>query len=89
MRKKTSIVVDIDLWRKWINFVVSMHGSTRKISSEIEKALLEYMSKGSTRISADELRKRLGIKKTTTKIDIPEDLEDRIKAYRNKRIKQT
>ena len=89
MKKKTSIVVDADVWRRWIKFVVSIHGSTRKISSEIEKALLEYMSKGSTRISADELRKRLGIKKTTTKIDIPEDLEDRIKAYRKKRIKQT
>ncbi len=89
MRKKTSIVVDADLWRRWVNFVVSIHGSTRKISSEIEKALSEYMSKGSNRISVNELRKKLGIRKTTMELDIPKDLEERIVKSRKKRVKRT
>ena len=89
MKKKTSIVVDADLWRRWVNFVVSIHGSTRRISSEIEKALLEYMSKGSNRISANELRKKLGIRKTTMELNIPKDLEERIVKSRKKRVKRT
>ena len=47
MKKKTFIVVDTELWKKWINFVVSIHGSSRRISDEVEKALIEYMMRGS------------------------------------------
>jgi len=87
LRKKTSIVVDADLWRRWVNFVVGIHGSTRKISVEIENALLEYMSKGSNRMSVHELRRKPGIRETTMEIDIPEDIEDRIMASRKKRVR--
>lgn len=86
MKKKTSIVVDTELWRRWINFVVSIHGSTRKISEEIEKALLEYMIKGSYRISADELRGHLGIKEVKYDLEVPDELEKKILEMRRKRV---
>lgn len=85
LRRKTSITVDAELWRRWINFVVSIHGSTRKISDEVEKALLEYM-RGSYRIPADELRRKLGIETVKLDVEVPEDLEKRILEYRHKRV---
>ena len=86
MKKKTSIVVDAELWKKWISFVVSIHGSTRRISGEIEKAILEYMAKGSHRVSADELRRRLGIKEVKHDIEVPEELREKILEKRHKRV---
>ena len=47
MRKKTSISIDENLWREWIRFVVDKTGSARKISSELEKAIEEYMERHS------------------------------------------
>jgi len=86
LKKKTSIVVDAELWKRWINFVVSIHGSTRRISEEIEKALLEYMVKGSYKVSADELRRYLGVKEVKLNIKIPENLEKKILETRRKRV---
>ncbi|MGC8948805.1 MAG: hypothetical protein ACP5OK_05660 [Thermoprotei archaeon] len=86
LRRKTSITVDAELWRKWINFVISIHGSTRKISDEMEKALLEYMKGGSYRISAGELRRILGVETVRLDVEIPEGLERRILEYRHKRV---
>ena len=86
LRRKTSIIIDAELWRKWINFVVSIHGSTRNISSEVEKALLEYMRRGSYRVSAGELRRELGIKEVKLDIKVPADLSEKILEYRRKRV---
>ena len=86
MRKKTSIVVDTELWKKWINFVVSIHGSSRKISEEVEKALTEYMMKGSYRVSSDELRSILKVKETKLDIEVPENIERKILDSRRKRV---
>lgn len=86
LKKKSSIVVDAELWKRWINFVVSIHGSTRRISEEIEKAMLEYMMKGSYRVSADELRKYFGITEVRPDIEVPEGLEKRIREMRRKRV---
>ena len=47
LRKKTSISIDENLWREWISFVVDKTGSARKISSELEKAIEEYMERHS------------------------------------------
>lgn len=47
VRKKTSIMVEAELWKKWIEFVVRKRGSTRKLSEEVEKALEEYMKRQS------------------------------------------
>jgi hypothetical protein len=44
-KRKTSITIDEDLWKKWIKFVVDKTGSARKLSEEIENALKEYMVK--------------------------------------------
>lgn len=38
-------MVDDELWKEWIVFVVNKTGSARKLSEEIEKALNEYMVK--------------------------------------------
>ena len=42
-KAKTSINVDKTTWTNWIKFVVNKTGSARKISEELEKALIEYM----------------------------------------------
>lgn len=88
LKKKTSIMVDAELWRRWISFVVSIHGSTRKISEEVEKALLGYMMECSYRVSASELRRRLGIKEVKLDIEIPEGLEKKVLEIRRKRVYQ-
>jgi hypothetical protein len=44
-KAKTSINIDKTTWQQWIRFVVNKTGSARKISEELEKALLEYMKK--------------------------------------------
>jgi hypothetical protein len=42
-KQKTSFIVDHELWKKWILFVVNRKGSARKLSEELEEALKEYM----------------------------------------------
>jgi len=42
-KQKTSFIVDQELWKKWILFVVNKRGSARKLSQELEEALKEYM----------------------------------------------
>jgi len=44
-KQKTSIMVDSELWKEWILFVVSKTGSARKLSEELEKAIREYMDR--------------------------------------------
>ena len=44
-KAKTSINIDKEVWVKWIKFVVNKTGSARKVSEELEKAILEYMKK--------------------------------------------
>lgn len=42
-KRKTSISIDIELWKEWTKFVIDKTGSARKLSEEIENALREYM----------------------------------------------
>ena len=86
MKRKTSIAVDTELWKRWINFVVSIHGSSRRISDEVEKALIEYMMKGSYRVTSYELRKILKVKETRLDIEVPEDIKKRVLEGRRKRV---
>ena len=44
-KAKTSINIDKQVWKEWIQFVVAKTGSARKVSEELEKALQEYMKK--------------------------------------------
>lgn len=42
-KKKTSVNIDPDLWKKWLHYVLDKTGSIRKTGEEIEKALIYYM----------------------------------------------
>ena len=42
-KKKTSIMIDQNVWKDWTIFVVKKTGSSRKLSFEVENALKEYM----------------------------------------------
>jgi len=85
MRKKTSISIDEKLWKEWIRFVVNIRGSTRKISEEVEKALLMYMEE-SHRFPADKLREILGVREVKYDVVIPENFERKILEFRRKRV---
>ncbi|MDG7000940.1 MAG: hypothetical protein JRN15_17740 [Nitrososphaerota archaeon] len=50
-KRKTSVNVDQDIWTKWNHFVIDRTGSSRKVSEELEKALLEYIERHSSRKS--------------------------------------
>jgi len=43
VKKKTSINIDNEVWKDWMKFVIDKTGSVRRLSEEMEKALLEYM----------------------------------------------
>ena len=43
VKKKTSINIDDRVWKDWMKFVIDKTGSVRKLSEEMENALLEYM----------------------------------------------
>jgi len=66
--------------------VVGLRGSTRRLNDELEKAIMEYMMKSSFRVSADELREKLGVKKLRYDTEVPEGLEDRILDSRRNRV---
>jgi len=44
-KRKTSIIIDEELWRKWTHFVIDKRGTARKLSEELESALKEYMER--------------------------------------------
>ncbi len=44
-KKKTSFIIDEDLHRRFLSFVVKKHGSMRKLSEEIEQAIREYLER--------------------------------------------
>jgi len=43
-KQKTTIVVEKELWKDFLSFVVKKHGTTRKTSVEIESAIREYLN---------------------------------------------
>jgi len=43
-KHKTTILVEEKLWKSFLSFIVKKHGTTKKTSAEIEKALKEYLS---------------------------------------------
>jgi hypothetical protein len=45
MKRKTSIAIDPKVWSDFTVFVVRKTGSSRKVSEEVQKALLEYIEK--------------------------------------------
>lgn len=53
-KRKTTISINEELWREWLNFVVHKTGSGRKVSNEIENAMKEYMEKHKSQGRSDE-----------------------------------
>jgi hypothetical protein len=41
--KKTSLSINPNLWKEWTKFVIDKTGSARKLSEEVEQALISYM----------------------------------------------
>jgi len=48
MRKKTTILVENELWTEFVTYVVRKYGTSRKTSEEIEAAMREYLEKRGT-----------------------------------------
>ena len=44
-KRKTTILVDEDLWVDFVTFVARKHGSAKKTSEEIESAMREHLKK--------------------------------------------
>ena len=44
VKKKTSIVIDEELWQEWMIFVIRKYGSSRKASQALEDAMKSYMT---------------------------------------------
>jgi len=44
-KRKTSIIIDEELWKKWTHFVIDRRGTARKLSEELENALRDYMQR--------------------------------------------
>lgn len=42
-KRKTSINIDEDVWKKWLLFVIQKYGTSRKTSETTVLALEEYM----------------------------------------------
>jgi len=42
-KRKTSLNIDEETWKKWLTFVIQKTGTSRNTSNETVKALEEYM----------------------------------------------
>ena len=51
-RKKTSFMVEEELWTQWMHFVLDHYGSSRKASEALADAMREYMEKRKQEIVA-------------------------------------
>ncbi len=43
--RRTTIVVDDDLWKRFLSYVVRKHGTAKKASVEVENAVKEYLNR--------------------------------------------
>jgi hypothetical protein len=42
-RRRTTIIVDDELWKRFLSYVVRKHGAAKKTSVEVEAAIKEYL----------------------------------------------
>ncbi len=54
-KKKTTILIDEDLWINFVTSVVRKRGSAKKTSEEIENAMREYLGR------VDETNKKIDL----------------------------
>jgi len=43
-KHKTTIQIDDKLWKSFLSFIIKKHGTTKRISIEIETAMKEYLN---------------------------------------------
>jgi hypothetical protein len=43
--RRTTIIVDDDLWKSFLSYVVKKHGVAKKASVEVELAIKEYLER--------------------------------------------
>ncbi|MGB9756165.1 MAG: hypothetical protein ACPLVJ_00065 [Candidatus Bathyarchaeales archaeon] len=43
--RRTTIVVDDQLWKRLLSYVVRKHGTAKKASVEVEQAIREYLDR--------------------------------------------
>jgi len=44
-RRRTTIIVDDRLWKRFLSYVVKKHGAAKKASVEVEIAIKEYLDR--------------------------------------------
>jgi len=44
-KKKTTILIDKELWIAFVTYVTKKHGTSKKTSEEIENAMREYLKR--------------------------------------------
>jgi hypothetical protein len=44
-KRRTTILVDDQLWKRLLSYVVRKHGTAKKASIEVEKAVIEYLDR--------------------------------------------
>jgi hypothetical protein len=44
-KRRTTIVIDDELWKRFLTYVVKKHGAAKKASIEVEAAVREYLNK--------------------------------------------
>ncbi|HVP16014.1 MAG TPA: hypothetical protein VMT42_01440 [candidate division Zixibacteria bacterium] len=45
LKKKTSVNIGEDTWKPWLLLVIQKHGSSRRASEDMGRALKEYVKK--------------------------------------------
>jgi hypothetical protein len=43
--RRTTIVIDDQLWKRLLSYVVKKHGTAKKASIEVEQAIKEYLDR--------------------------------------------
>jgi hypothetical protein len=49
-KRRTTILIDDQLWKRFLSFVVEKHGAAKKASVEVEAAIKEYLDHHEKRI---------------------------------------
>lgn len=44
-KRRTTIIVDDQLWKRFLTYVVKKHGAAKKASVEVEIAIKEYLDR--------------------------------------------
>jgi len=44
-KRRTTIIVDDQLWKRFLSYVVKKHGVAKKVSVEVEVAIKEYLDR--------------------------------------------